>query len=168
MCNCNFKPKSRSKKHLRWNKWLNIWQLVATIAPWSQQQLAHVITVIVNKAGGGEKQRRKDRNKATQQKRIPTKLEESTLRSARLREGLADHAQEDGSSARLGVVELHRTSGVDVLLLGEDLGSACSAGPPPTTATLYFMLRREDTINCLSYRGEPGETRGAEDRDTKQ
>jgi hypothetical protein len=50
------------------------------IAPWSQQQLAHVITLIVNNSLEEErKQRRKDRNKTTQQKRIPTELEETYL-----------------------------------------------------------------------------------------
>jgi hypothetical protein len=40
---------------------------------------------------------------------------------------LADHAKRNGSSARLGIVELAlEHDGLDVLLLGEDLGSACS------------------------------------------
>jgi hypothetical protein len=55
---------------------------------------------------------------------------------------LADHAKRNGSSARLGIVELAlEHNGVDVLLLDEDLGIHAQRSSP-TTATLYFHAEK--------------------------
>jgi hypothetical protein len=132
----------------------------------------HFITLIVSKHRVEETNAQKKQQQDVAEKGFQgfhqTKLEETylTVNNGFGKAELADHAKRNGSSARLGIVKLAlEHDGVNVLLLGEDLGSACSGRSSSNDGDLVLHAERRGRCHRrLGDRGRPGEGRGAEGR----